>query len=255
MRAAALLSLALLCGCGARPPATGCVEPAERTTQLPACIETDRGPMSVEAEYVPGVVECELGATQEGAALEAQAIAARTYLAGYLQRLGVDVEIPIGGHFQCWRRPKNPRTLAAARYTADILMTYDGALVTANYVAGARVLRMDCSAGSPADNGYDEDDTWASMRAAYLEARRARAARPFDGTAWTEVVVTRNEGRSGDAVERTPMAGDHPANRGAMSQNAAVCLARDAGYEVEELLRYVYGDDIVLTPALVTPSG
>ena len=252
-RCAALLALAL-CGCGSRPVAPGCVEPAERTTLLPSCIETERGRMSVEAKYVPGVVECELGASTEGAALEAQAIAARTYLAGHLERRGEDAGIPIGSHFQCWRAPKSERVVDAARYTADLVMLHGEALVTANYVAGARTLAIDCSAGTPAENGYDEDATWDSMREAYLKARRTRSPRLFGGSAWTEVVVTRNEGRSGDEVERTPMAGDHAHNRGAMSQNAAVCLARDAGYEVHDILRYFYGDDIELSGPLPAPE-
>ena len=248
-----LLAALALAGCGASPTIDPCREPMDRETRLPVCIDTDRGRMSVEARYVPGVVQCELGGSDEGAALEAQAIAARTYLAGFLERRGEEADVPIGGHFQCWRDPKSERARGAARYTADIVMLHAGALVTANYVAGARALELDCAARSPSDNGYDYE-TWAEMREAYLEARRTRSRRPFGGTAWTEVVVTRNEGRRGEAVEPTPMAGDHARNRGALGQNAAICLARDAGYEVYDILRYFYGDDIELSRPLSEPT-
>lgn len=243
----------VLGGCGSRPPAISddaCREPEARATVLPVCIDTDRGRMSVEASYIPGVVQCELGGSDEGAALEAQAIAARTYLAGYLERKGEDVEVPIGSRFQCWKSKPSRRAVDAALYTADIVLLYDGELVTANYVAGARALRVDCEPATPAENGYDEDDTWAEMLEAYLEARRTRSRRPWSGASWTEVVVTRNEGLRGADVNRTPMAGDHARNRGAMGQNAAVCLARDAGYEVSDILRYFYGDDIELSAPL-----
>ncbi len=46
-----------------------------------------------------------------------------------------------------------------------------------------------------------------------------------------------------------------PPHRPSLALCDLATVARDAGYEVEELLRYFYGDDIVLTPALVTPSG
>jgi len=235
-----------LVGCGAAPR---CLEAATDERLLPACIDTDRGEMSVEQEYLPGVVHCELGGSDEGAALEAQAIAARTYLLGYLVRRGEEARVPIGSRFQCWKAGAKGAARDAAHYTADIVMTYGGDPITANYVAGARSLAPDCTPLSPEDNGYDHD-SWGAMRQLYLDARRRRARRPFGGTAWTEVVVTRNEGRRAAEVKPTPMAGKHAANRGALGQRAAICLAENLGYEVLDVLRYFYGEDVVLSHPL-----
>ena len=56
---------------------------------MPACVDTVRGAMEVEREYLPGVLECEVGGFRKTpAALEAQAIVARTYLLAHLTRQG-----------------------------------------------------------------------------------------------------------------------------------------------------------------------
>ncbi len=256
--------LLLLAGCGPAPrPAVVQSEEAlivltepERPRLLPEEIETEDGRMSVEVEYIPGVVHCELGGSDEGAALEAQAVASRTYLYRYLQRRGLDAEVPLTSRFQCWKAGASQRARDAARYTADIILQFRGKPISANYVAGARALTMDCRPRSPEDNGYDHE-SWDEMRDLYLEARAEGRKRPFTGPAWTEVVVTRNEGKRGDDVAHTPMGRRSNRNRGAMGQWAAICLARDAGYEVYDILRYFYGDDIELSrplPAL-EPAG
>ena len=106
----AVASLLLLAG--------GCLEPGstdgERTKAapgpggLPETIRTDYGTMNVEKEYLPGVVDCELGwYTTEAPALQAQAIAARTYLARHLTANGDGANVPIGPTFQCWRSGKS----------------------------------------------------------------------------------------------------------------------------------------------------
>ncbi len=219
---------------------------------LPPCVWTTVGAMPTERDYVAGVVDCELGGVRDApAALEAQAIAARTYLARRLERRGNDTRIPLTSRFQCWRSAIRPHARAAALATRDRVMHVEGALINANYVAGAGRLDDDCRPRSPAANGYD-DTTWEAMRRQYLEARRARRRRPFDGVWWTEVVVTRNEGREGEAVAGTPMASPRPTNRGAMGQNAAVCLARK-GYDTESILRYFYGADLELYVPLHAP--
>lgn len=254
----ALVAGALLAGCGG--PRNGvtleaCL--AEHTdaaapSLLPPCVWTTVGAMPTERDYVAGVVDCELGGVRDApAALEAQAIAARTYLARRLERRGNDSQLPLTSRFQCWRSDIRPHARAAALATRDRVMHVDGALINANYVAGAGRLREDCTPRSPAANGYG-DTTWEAMRRAYLDARRARRRRPFDGVWWTEVVVTRNEDREGEAVEGTPMASPHPTNRGAMGQNAAVCLAR-RGYDTEDILRYFYGADVELYVPLHPP--
>lgn len=249
----------LLIGCGGKPsvaPPTGdCVPPADAAEGLlPYCVQTERGAMQTEATYIAGVVSCEIaGVTQASAALEAQAIAARTYLYRYLLRRGDAAVVPIGPRFQCWRAPRSAREVEAATRTADLVLHYDGTPITGNYVSGAAKLRADCTAQSPRANGYREA-TWDRVRERYVEARDARRRRPFSGVSWTEVVVTRNEGRSGDDVVGTPMAGEGDQNRGAFGQYAAICLA-GRGYDTAAILAYFYGADISISSDLGGPGG
>ena len=247
-RATVVLALwALGCGgSGDRLTLDDCIRrhtaPAEESL-LPTCVWTDRGALVTESTYVAGVVDCELGGVRGApAALEAQAIAARTYLARHLARQGDDALVRTSPRFQCWRPSARPHAVAAAEATRDVVMHRGGSLITANYVAGARALRADCTPASPEANGYDAA-SWDAMRRAYQDARAHRRRVPFSGAAWTEVVVTRNAGRWGEDVLPTPMGRAGPANRGAMGQNAAVCLALK-GHDADAILRYFYGDDV-----------
>lgn len=248
-----LAAAAALSGCGAGPvtdyrtvydcAAHTLPPPGER---LPACIKTERGVMPLEDTYIAGVVQCEMAPlTTADAALEAQAIAARTYLARHLERRGPDAEIPIGPRFQCWKEPKHDRATAAAVNTAGtVLQVGDGSLLDANYVSGARKRTIDCEPLPPTAQGYKGYVTWETMRAEYVRRRRERIKARFGGVSWTEVVVTRNEGKRGPAVEGTPMAPARNTNRGAFGQYASVCLAENLGYETGDILRYFFGDDI-----------
>jgi hypothetical protein len=221
-----------------------------RTTFMPVCVATARGAMLVEQEYVPGVVECELGgAVDAPAALEAQAIAARTFLAVFLDRRGEDAEVPTTSRFQCWKSGAGPAAIAATRRTADVVMHHEGALISANYAAGTRRLGADCAPRPPADSGYDFE-SWAAMRADFEAALNDGHWPRYGGTDWTEVLVTRNAGLQGDKVVQSPLAGRASANRGALGQNAAHCLARAAGYDTQSILRYFYGDDVHLSAPL-----
>ncbi len=238
----------LLFGCGAGPSPGDCVP--EIGARLPGCIETTRGRMSVELQYIPGVVRCEMGMlTDEGAALEAQAIAARTYLLRFLERKGTDAEVPIGAHFQCWRSGAAQRHEDAAKWTRDVVLLYGGKVLNANYVSGTPKRAIDCTPNPPTASGYAEE-TWAELTATYLKRRKARSKRRWKGVAWTEAVVTRNEGRKGAKVRGTPMASKSKRNRGALSQYGAACLALNLGYETHDILRWFYGDDVELSREL-----
>lgn len=247
-----LTLLALLAGCGSAPPSTfitlgecRAMHPPHPASPLPGCIDTERGIMPLEETYIAGVVQCEMaGLTDADAALEALAITARTYLGRYLERTDPDREVPIGPRFQCWKPPLHPRAVGAAIHTRGTVLHVDGALIDANYVSGARKLSIDCKPLSPREQGYADYASWDTMRAEYLRRRRARVRARFGGVSWTEVVVTRNEGRRGEAVQGTPMAPKRATNRGAFAQYAAVCLAENLGYETADILRYFYGDDI-----------
>lgn len=253
-----VLSLvALLCAaCGSRAPQPSSLQQcmalhAEEAANdlLPVCVNTQEGPMATDEEYIAGVVECELGwLARYPAALMAQAVAARTYLASYLDRAGLEAEVPIGAHFQCWRKPELARSRRAARETAGIVLHYQAQLINGNFVAGARTVEGECKPRPPREQGYT-DPTWEKMRERYLKARARGERKPFRGVYWTELLVTRNEGRTGDEVAGTLFASPGPRNRGALGQYAAACLA-DQGYDTARILRYFYGEDIAFSRPL-----
>jgi hypothetical protein len=210
--------------------------PLAGPSSLPAWIETEYGLMATEEEYLPGVVDCELGwFTAERAALEAQAIAARTYLAHYLDRHGLDAVVPIGPHFQCWRRPRLDRSRAAVSATSGAVLRLDGRLIYANYASGASRLDSRCRPPSPRAFGY-RYATWDELRRAWDRGER------FTGHAWTEILVTHNRDRR--PPRRTPQAGDDEKNRGALGQYASVCLAETEDLDTVALLRHFYGPDV-----------
>lgn len=257
---AAALALA---GCGGPPPTSyltlgecRAMHPPRPESPLPGCIDTDRGIMPVEDLYIAGVVQCELAPlTDAHAALEALAVLARTYLGRYLERRGPDAVVPIGPRFQCWAPPERTRSQDAARHTAGTVLHVGGALIDANYVSGARKLSIDCKPLPPKDQGYSGYASWDAMRREYVRRKRSRSRARFDGVSWTEVVVTRNEGRQGPDVLPTPMAPSRLTNRGAFAQYASVCLAENLGYETADILRYFYGDDIGFSRPLLPVIG
>ena len=211
--------------------------------------------MHVESEYLPGVVQCEIkGVTEAGPPLEAQAIAARTYLANYLERVGRQHQVPVGPRFQCWKQPRGTLAREAVGATTGITIHRGGKLISANYVSGTKHLAIDSKPLSPRKSGYPYDD-WPSMRTAYLASRRDGNRITFKASDWTEILVTSNEMRSGSGVVQTPMARPVDKNRGALSQNRAICLADNLGYETFDILRYFYGDDISLSSPLQPTVG
>lgn len=213
---------------------------------LPVAIDTDRGRLSVERDYIPGVVACEIGRRTWGVpAMEAQAIAARTYLARYLERTKGQRVIPIGPRFQCWKQTRDPRFREVAASTAGLVLRYNGSLITGNYVSGTHKLTAGCDPEPPTAVKYTSPD-WSEMLVRYKQGRREKGRTIFKGTAWTEIFVTRNEGKQGPQVAPSPIAGAVSFNRGALGQNAAVCLANNMGYETSDILKYFYGEDIVV---------
>lgn len=220
---------------------------------VPACVATAKGVMVTDSEYIAGVVDCELGwFARSPAALMAQAVAARTYLAAFLDRKGEKAKVPIGPHFQCWRPAAHARSREAAVATADTVMYFGREIINGNYVAGARTLNDDCTADHPEKSGYSFD-SWNAMRRRYDKARKRGKRRPFKGVYWTELLITRNEGRTGEAVQGTPFASPGPKNRGALGQYAASCLA-DSGYDTGRILRYFYGEDVAVSLPLPDAS-
>jgi hypothetical protein len=223
---------------------------------MPACVDTVRGAMEVEREYLPGVLECEVGGFRKTpAALEAQAIVARTYLLAHLTRKGPDAVVRLDGTFQCWKAPTSEAVRTAVRATDDLVLHTAGDVLDANYAAGTPKREADCRPKPPGAAGYDAYATWADMRAAWVSARKAGKRLRFDGVGWTELLVTENEGRTGLGVEPTPFAPKRPTNRGAFGQWAAACLAGKRGYAAPDIVRFFFGADVEFSQPVPPPSA
>jgi len=175
--------------------------------------------VDVETDYLPHVVQCENGAAAP-AALEAQAVAARSFL--YYRLAAGDGTIGDGQGDQvytCGKTP-GPEHAAAVRATSGLVLRYRDTQLAAFYVAGALQQGPECVGGI-------EDPTG------------------------TEVWVTYNDGKSGDDVTQTQLGFVDPsnhANRGCLSQNGSDCLAGQ-GRDVVGILRFYYGADIGIEQA------
>lgn len=188
-------------------------------------VYTEDGWWHLEDAYVPAVVAAEIGASAP-AAMEAQAIAARTYVLRAMRddpKLGTPAKpIRSSESFQVYDKGKagkeaNTRALFASWATTGLVMRWGGQLIIANYVAGAR---------------------WTG---------KAQLGDDYSGT---EKWVTYNEGKTGRNVKPSPLSlKTRSDNRGCMSQNGAMWLA-EHGYNHAAILRYFYGADIEIGPFL-----
>ena len=249
----AMIGLASLLACGG-PRTTGLsrceAEVGRPRAVMPACVETPKGAMAIEDEYLPGVVQCEVGGMHKTpSVLEAQAIVARTYLLAHLLRTDLDRGVPLTSRFQCFAEGATAASREAVARTRDVVLHHQGQVLDANYAAGVRRRSADCSPLPPDEVGYARFPDWEAMRAAYLAARLRGERRPFAGVAWTEVFIVINEGRTGLDVRPSPWNPARPTNRGAFGQWAALCLARERGAGALTILRYFFGADVELTAA------
>ena len=177
-----------------------------------------RGQLDVERRYLPRVVACE-NASGGIEALKAQAVAARSYLYYRMESSGTIRDGTRDQVYSCARRPTRKHRRAVDATQGQIL-AYAGEVVAGFFVAGALSDAAPCI-GDGADR--------------------------FD----TERFVTYNWDQVGEWVEQTLLGFRDPrnvANRGAMSQHGANCLAAE-GWRYDEILRYYYGSDIDLVQA------
>lgn len=207
--------LALLVGC---VPAVQSAQPMSTPAPVgpPAFwLVTVDGPMELD-HYVARVCTQENGAAAFEA-LKAQAVAARTYVLRAMRDekpIGTpEKPIPNSQEFQAYAPVASAACGEATRQTRGLVLRYQGRLMVANYVAGAR-LRDD---GTPGD----------------------------DPTR-TEKWVTYNGDRFGSQVIPTPLSRvDRSDNRGCMSQNGADWMAR-RGFDFVRILRFYYGQDAAI---------
>jgi len=201
---------------------TGCVPAAIETSEAPlpaycsARIE-GLGPLDVETQYLPRVVQCENGAAGFEA-LKAQAVAARSYLYYRLRLVGYIRDGQQDQVYSCGRTPTRQQ-VEAVRATSGLVLAHGGDTVATFYVAGAQAEAPSCTGeGAGVQN--------------------------------TERFVTYNEGQSGAEVEPSPLGDvDNPQNRGCMSQNGANCLSQ-AGRAYDDILHFYYGADARLIRAV-----
>lgn len=174
--------------------------------------------IDVESDYLPNVVNCENGdAAYE--ALKAQAVAARTYLYFKIETTGSISNSTSGQVYSCARSSSlNEMHKQAVRDTSGIILRYKDTTIASFYVRGG-------DPEPPACHGKNNHST--------------------------EQYVTYNEGKSGDGITQSTQGSVNPKNyrnRGTMSQLGATCLS-DQGYTYDRILRFYYGDDIVIEQA------
>jgi len=215
------LALALLPGCTSQLASTeACDGDCNDATPQAICqAEVDgKGVVAVEEIYVPQVIACE-NRNAPPAAMRAQAIAVRSFL---YQTLDVAGKIGDGTNAQVFSctdsatgQPVVPNEdhKAAAAATAGQILMHQGHLVAGFFAAGAQQVGPTCTGGTS------------------------------DPTS-TEYAITYNQGKRGADVSPSALGhAENPANRGAMSQNGANCLA-DNAWTTDQILRFYYGEDI-----------
>lgn len=176
-----------------------------------------------ETDYLPHVVQCENGGANLEA-LKAQAIAARSVLYYAMETNGEICDSQGCQVYSCNATP-NALQKQAVEETAGIYLMYNDTLTYGFYVAG--------------DPGVQPPQCVGN-----------------DNNAGTEKFVTYNEGKSGTDVTQTtlgfifdPNDFGYGQNRGCMGQWAARCLENNNGYTYEDILKFFYGDDIILVTA------
>lgn len=180
------------------------------------------GLLDMEEEYLPRVIRCENGGANLEA-LKAQAIAARSVAYYAIETSGSICDSQGCQVYGCAGDPE-PVHYQAVQETSGVYMMNNATLTYGFYVAG--------------DNGV------------------APPACVGDVAVGTEHWVTYNEGRSGTEVIQTelgfvfdPQDAGYGQNRGCMSQWGARCLENDNGYDVFDIMRFYYGEDIELVQA------
>ena len=211
-----LLSL-LLAGCVGMVEGSG---EGEDNAELlvPAQVKVNGRIVSVEADYLPRVVQCENpGAPYE--ALKAQAIAARTYLTYRTGKQSVPT-IKDGESDQVYTCPSNnngrlvaPDVARAVEETRSRIVMWNGDVTAGFFVAGASRRDDNCK----------------------------RLTDPTD----TERFLTFNFGLIEGVANASKIgfSGDNH-NRGAFGQRLANCLADTTSMDAHALLRYFYGSDV-----------
>jgi hypothetical protein len=176
------------------------------------------GLIDMETDYLPRVVVCENGGANLEA-LKAQAITARSVAYYAIETSGGICDSQGCQVYTCANQPQEIH-YRAVEETSGMYLLYNDTLTYGFYVAGDNnVSPPSCVGASGATEGW----------------------------------VTYNEGKTGTDVEQTALGWIHNPgetgygqNRGCMSQWGARCLENHNGYDYLGILRFFYGDDIML---------
>jgi len=177
-----------------------------------------RGTKAMETDYIPHVISCENGGA-DFQALKAQAIAARSVAYYAMLTKGSICDSQGCQVYGCGATPSE-KAKRAARETAGMVLSHDGTLTYAFYVAG------DSGASGPGCKDYGGS---------------------------TSHYVTYNWGKTGSQVDQTTLGYVGPPgfdqNRGCMSQWGARCLEKSRDFNHLQILRFYYGQDIKVSQA------
>ncbi len=227
---------------------------AGENTTLPSRVYTPVGWMGTEDRYLPGVVHRELGwFTQKQECLKAQAVAARTYVLRFLNANGMTAKIPsLGPSFQAWTSEYRPHDVSAVGATRGQVMTYQGLVLYGNFVSGA--WPIDADGDEYASSRYEYVKTWTEIRSLYVGKQNGSVSSSTwayhvtnrNGWAWTEILTTDNEGRTGSNVVPTIHNSATTRNRGGLGQYRAYHLDANRSYDHARILRFFYGADVVI---------
>jgi len=219
--------------------------------------------VSFEASYIAGVVTGETGFLCGAFGLtnyaclahyEAQAVAARTYVMHAIagdSSLGASASHPIlgGPCFQAWNASPGALEVQSATATAGVVMSHNSALIAANYDSGGGGFD---SSGNPLPPSHYHSSPYASWDAA--RSACCSSGNPsqcvFPGSAddgvWTQIFVTDNQNKSGNAVTPTCQSSGAQ-DRGALGQWWSAELAYrwvDGTFTYQDILKFFYGADV-----------
>lgn len=216
---------------------------AAEPKSLPERIETTRGSLHVEDDYLPGVVSAQMTAVVQQTKLKASAlveahravaIVARTRLLSRLyDQWGSGRLVPLTGHFQPWSASPSKAARDAVKATRGQVLVVDGVPFNPITVPGAWPRNMRTGeAYTPDVYGYglltgSLIKSWSRMRRALAdEPRLPRWRWNKLGRSWTELYVTRYVRRGEKhTTPRLATSSLHPGNRGAMSAFRAAWLS------------------------------
>ena len=203
----------------------------------PNSIVVDGRSLDFEGYYLPRVVQCENGnAPLE--ALKAQAIASRTWVTNMITLHGRKTfkDSQADQVMSCSSTSNGVKTLViqAVTETAGQIMTYNGSVTSGQFVSGSTRKPADCAVANTAST-----EKWVTINAGLTGS-------DIHPSGWN-VTVSDSGSRFADPKV--------PDNRGAMGQNLADCLARkDTSMTAVQVLKYFYGDDIVVLGSTDTSS-